>query len=370
VSQFQGAEQDRPSVVSPDSQQLAILGHEIGNVLNGLIGMVELLGESCLSNEQRRWLLAIQQAGLQMQGVVASVRDRASEAEDRWVPRDACFDGVNLLEQTITAHTPMARSRNTELLLITDAGLPRLWHADACLLRQVLENLIGNSLKFTRHGTVVLEAARGRQGASGASSLRLRVSDSGPGIDPASVRGLCEDRSLRSHPNGRDFSGSGLGLGICRSIVDAMDGRMEWSEPPGGGSCFTVSVPDALASSNGFESALRTSLFENVSCCLDLTGPLRRSVSGFLERLGVGLVSAVADAPAATATNTLSLSISSPDPEERSQGAALVLRPIAGAPADGGWRMAAPILESSLGESLLRVRLERVALAVSGERTG
>jgi hypothetical protein len=141
-----------PSTIFPDDHSVAMLGHELGNVLNGLLGMAELLGDSGLSAEQDRWLTAIEHSGRQMQSLISTVRFIEGGAGLNIVPRKRRADGMELLEQVIISHTPAARLRNYRLILVMEPGLPRHWYCDACLVRQLLDNLVGNAIKFTCAG--------------------------------------------------------------------------------------------------------------------------------------------------------------------------------------------------------------------------
>ncbi len=186
-------------------QGVAELGHELGNVLNGLLGMTRLVRDSGLNAEQEYWLRAIEQSGCQMRRLVDAFWLGPTQTGEFIHPNPVDLDGIELLEQALLAHAPAARRNADRLLLTVAPDVPRYWHCDPCLLRQLLDNLLGNALKFTRSGEVVLEVAARLQGNDPTDTLLLAVIDSGPGIDAALGR-----RMFRAYERGLDPGPGGL----------------------------------------------------------------------------------------------------------------------------------------------------------------
>lgn len=258
----------------------AILRHELLNPLNAVLGMAELLQASGLSREQRRWLSAIRESGLQMKVLLESPDGPGPEqAHRRAAPLAA--DGIEMLEHAILAHTPAAVSKGIDLLLLVDGEVPRRWHVDSCRLRQVVDNLLGNAVKFTDRGHVLLEArSRGASDAAGAG-LELRVCDTGIGIPPNASSAVLEAFQKAGSPR----PGSGLGLHVCRRIVTAMGGDISFDSRPGEGSSFRIRLPGMLAEPGW--RPVRTRLLSGVSALVCLAEPRLSSVSSLLMRLGV-----------------------------------------------------------------------------------
>ncbi len=119
---MKGLERGNTSTVFPDDHQLAILGHELCNVLNGLLGMAELLGNSGLTAEQGRWLRAIVHSGKQMESLIRPGRFFRTANQTVCLPHPARVDGLELLEQVIISHTPAARVRKNRLFLVVHPG--------------------------------------------------------------------------------------------------------------------------------------------------------------------------------------------------------------------------------------------------------
>ena len=345
--------------ISPSisNQGVAELGHELGNVLNGLLGMARLVRDSGLNAEQERWLRAIEHSGRQLRWLVDAFRCDPAPPGVRIRPEPINVDGIELLEQAVLAHAPSAHEQRDRLILVVDTDLPRYWHCDPGLLRQVLDNLLGNALKFTRSGEVVLKASRPTENGLRADRLHLAVADSGPGIDPALGQRLFEAYQRGSGFAADQSGGQGLGLFICQRIVEAMGGSIACSDSATGGARFELRLPGALAEERMAVDNLPSALLHSIECTLDLAGPLRASVAGCLARLGVAWQSS--EPGAGSSDDRLFVNISELAATADHPGPALLLsaktrgnRPV------GGKTLQPPILECSLGPLLLELALE------------
>jgi hypothetical protein len=353
----------RKDNISPidEASVIAEFGHELGNVLNGLLGMTRLVRRSELNAEQDRWLRAIEQSGCQLRRLVDAFRQEPGHPTHSIRPKPGQVDGVDLLEQALLSHAPAACDSNNRLLLIVDPKLPREWHVDPCLLRQLIDNLLGNALKFTVAGEVVLEAAQAYSDAGGPGTLELTVVDSGPGIGAELGR-----RIFRAYQRGpeqvRDKSaGYGLGLYICERIVQSMGGEIGWSTPAAGGVCFAARLPAVLPAGSA-PGPLPSRLLHAVECRLELSGHVQQSVAGCLERLGVSWRLArtqTATSAPRTTNDAWIVSIAempsvagSPDPLLQLQAEAIDGRVIARR------SLQAPILEGNLGPLLMELILQ------------
>jgi hypothetical protein len=348
--------QNHPDQLKHVEQDMALLGHELDNVLNGLLGMSHLLRESGLNAEQERWSRAIEHAGRQLRRLVSTFRAGPGLAHQEPVAHVQCIDGIDLLEQVLLSHAPAALANGDRLLLTVTPEVRRHWVCDPCLLRQVLDNLLGNAIKFTAGGEVLLHVA-----ALGLRPgwLRMTVLDTGPGIDPAVGERIFEAGN-QGHPDTQSrFGGSGLGLFVCRRAAAALGGTLNWSPAQGGGSRFEILLMADGPGEGPVDGVARSRLIlPHLSCRLALSGHLLESVSGWLERLGVpwepagaierainpaGLVVGVSEHPAAAGQ----------------PGPTLLLQPLN----DGGKRVhacavPAPVLCCTLGPALLGIALE------------
>jgi hypothetical protein len=335
---------------------MAELDHELGNVVNGLLGMTRLVRESGLSAEQDYWLEAIEQSGRQL-GRLAKAFCRRGKTPERPVRVHAThLDGVDLIEQVLISHAPAARSGDNQLLLIVGTELARHWYADPCLLRQLLDNLLGNAIKFTRSGRILLEVAAESADGCRRDTLVMRVSDSGPGIDEALGERMFEPYRQGPEPG---LAGTGLGLFICRNIARAMGGGIGWANSgAAGGACFELRLPAVIAVD---QAAALTAprLLRSLHCQLRLTGCVRESVGSILSRIGVRWST---DAAASGGRDELPIVIEAAPSHPLDPGPNLALR--VADPLRGGRparRLRAPILEGTLGPLLLQMALEALS---------
>lgn len=361
---MKGREHTIPSTVFPTNNNLAVLGHELGNVLNGILGMAELLGDSGLNAEQDRWLKAIENSGRQMESLIRSVWAVQEEGDRTVAQHPVRVDGMEILEHVVTSHTPAASLRNNQLLLVAYPDLPRYWRLDACLVRQLLDNLVGNAIKFTLKGEVIIEAASVGDAGDQGRAIRLRVSDTGPGFDVARSEHLFSAYHPNSAPAEAGTGNRGLGLYICRKIVLALGGNIRCSIPKKGGSRFEVVLPGAFCSDKGRPLGLQSTLFGRIRCQLNLEKAFYRSVGNFLSRLGVPFGEAEAVPP----RGGLSLIISEAPHDWAKAPPSLLFTPHTNSTFKPRQRiLQAPLLESSLGSLLLEIALEWRSLVLRNE---
>lgn len=271
------------SADSRESILLDVLRHELGNALCGLSGVTGLLRTSGLSADQERWLDVIEQSGRQMRRLVdmsACVRSLPDGAAQGSAGR---LNGIELLEQVVCSRFPSAKIQRMRLLLHVSAELPVAWRSDACLLRQLLDNLLSNAIKFGDGGDVIISARTARDGPEG--TLVLSVRDHGPGISRDQEQRVFDAYARAVNGTGRQPPGQGLGLFVCRHIVQALNGTIELRHPRSGGVEFRVCLPAVLHCAEARYSPEDPG--NGLRCRLDLDGALRKSVAMLLDRLGV-----------------------------------------------------------------------------------
>ena len=268
-------------------KNLAMLGHELCSVLNGIQGMTELLGGTRLNVEQKQFLEAVKLSIRQMHWLIGGINSQRHGTMFPFSPEPGMLDGPELLEQAVRCHTGAAMIKNNLLLLVIDPQLPQRWFGDARLLRQIIDNLLGNAIKFTQSGLVVIEARRVPSGQVKDTGLELLVRDTGIGFNQAASRRIFKPFVQADPGIGRVHGGTGLGLYICRRIVSRLNGQLDCISKPGSGSSFRILLPDAIEPGHCEECGMSSGLLSSMTCHVSVQDELGRSLEFLLIRMGI-----------------------------------------------------------------------------------
>jgi len=239
-SQLADARDRAEAAARAKARFLATMSHEIRTPLNGVLGLSSVLLDRHFDPEQRRLVQLIQDSGEQLLGIVNDVLDYSKLDADRLVLERGEFEPARLTRDTVDGFRARAAAKNLAIGCEVAPGVAERFAGDALRVRQILDNLVGNAIKFTAHGRIDVSL---RMLDDPRASLEWRVADTGIGIPPERLGELFQDFMQVDSTTARRFGGTGLGLAICRRLVRLMGGEIAVESEPGRGSAFTVRLP-------------------------------------------------------------------------------------------------------------------------------
>ncbi|HYF52580.1 MAG TPA: response regulator [Planctomycetota bacterium] len=257
------------------SEFLANMSHEIRTPMNGVIGMTELLQDMQLTRRQRDCVDTIQSSAMALLTIINDILDFSKIDAGKMKFESVHFQVRDVVEGVFDLLRDAAYKKNLEIAAFIDDAVPDGVLGDPTRLRQVLLNLVGNAIKFTSQGEVVVRVALDSESGDKVS-VRFIVTDTGIGISDEARQRLFQPFAQADTSTTRRFGGTGLGLAISGSIVEMMGGRITVESTPGKGSSFSFVVPFQRSQSRAVP--LRVESLNGLRVCVVDDHPINREL--------------------------------------------------------------------------------------------
>ncbi|MGD1883187.1 MAG: response regulator [Paracoccaceae bacterium] len=285
---LRAAQEEAERANKAKSAFLANMSHEIRTPMNGVVGMADLLADTRLSEEQTLYVDTIKSSGEALLVIINDVLDYSKIEAGKLELQPGPFDLERTIHEVILLLQSIAREKELELLLDYDLFLPTIFTGDPGRIRQVLTNLVGNALKFTAEGHVLVRVTGVTDDATGVAQIVIGIEDTGIGIPAEKVEHIFGEFNQVENERNRQFDGTGLGLAISKRLIEMMDGELWVTSEEGVGSCFGVSIDLPVVGETEVDHGMLPKGLRDVLIIDDMT--MNRAVlERQLEQLGLSV---------------------------------------------------------------------------------
>ncbi len=253
--QMQELAETRDKAMAADrakSQFLAVMSHEIRTPMNGVMGMLDLLRDGNLTQQQLEFIDTAEKSSNVLLGIINDILDLSKIEAGKLDLQALDFNLDTTIEEVAALVASNARGKDVEVVSFVESDVPRRVRGDPYRLRQVLTNLMGNAVKFTKQGEVLVQACLDKA-SEDESIIRVQVRDTGIGIAPEVAKKLFQPFTQADASTTRRFGGTGLGLVISKRLVEMMGGEIGVDSVADKGSTFWFTVRLAAAQSSAEE---------------------------------------------------------------------------------------------------------------------